>query len=152
MFAIDEINRDTDVLPGIKLGYTIYNVCGSTDILRAVMTLLNGLDKSETGANCTKPPTVQAIIGHSGSTPTMSFAKIVGRFHIPVVSYVFFFIHLLCVVIIKSFHVEISNKDTNSIHLKVHAFVFRQMLLQMCIFYLICFNKCNKFTISVFTD
>uniref|UniRef100_A0A673NEZ7 Extracellular calcium-sensing receptor-like n=1 Tax=Sinocyclocheilus rhinocerous TaxID=307959 RepID=A0A673NEZ7_9TELE len=87
MFAIDEINRDTDIIPGIKLGYKIYNDCGSTDILRAVMTLVNGLDQSETGANCTKPPTVQAIIGHSGSTPTMSFAKIVGRFHIPVISH-----------------------------------------------------------------
>ncbi|XP_042611591.1 extracellular calcium-sensing receptor-like [Cyprinus carpio] len=87
MFAIDEINRDTDILPGIKLGFKIYNDCGSTDILMAVMTLVNGLDQSETGANCTKPPTVQAIIGHSGSTPTMSFAKIVGRFHIPVISH-----------------------------------------------------------------
>ncbi|XP_026142656.1 extracellular calcium-sensing receptor-like [Carassius auratus] len=84
MFAIDEINRDRDILPGIKLGYKIYNECGSTDILRAVMTLVNSLDQSEKGANCTKPPTVQAIIGHSGSTPTMSFAKIVGRFHIPI--------------------------------------------------------------------
>ncbi|XP_043119912.1 extracellular calcium-sensing receptor-like [Puntigrus tetrazona] len=87
MFAIDEINRRTDILPGIKLGYKIYNDCGSTDILRAVMALVNGLDRSETGANCTKPRTVQAIIGHSGSTPTMSFAKIVGRFHIPVISH-----------------------------------------------------------------
>uniref|UniRef100_A0A671PRC9 Extracellular calcium-sensing receptor-like n=1 Tax=Sinocyclocheilus anshuiensis TaxID=1608454 RepID=A0A671PRC9_9TELE len=58
MFAIDEINRDTDIIPGIKLGYKIYNDCGSTDILRAVMTLVNGLDQSETGANCTKPPTI----------------------------------------------------------------------------------------------
>ncbi|XP_059362231.1 extracellular calcium-sensing receptor-like [Carassius carassius] len=87
MFAIDEINRDRDILPGIKLGYKIYNECGSTDILRAVMTLVNSLDQSKKGANCTKPPTVQAIIGHSGSTPTMSFAKIVGRFHIPVISH-----------------------------------------------------------------
>lgn len=87
MFAIDEINRDMDILPGIKLGYKIYNDCGSTDILRAAMTLVNGLEQSKTGSNCNK--TVQAIIGHSGSTPTMSFAKIVGRFHIPVVSYIF---------------------------------------------------------------
>ncbi|XDV29274.1 hypothetical protein PO909_032411 [Leuciscus waleckii] len=87
MFAIDEINRDTDILPGIKLGYKIYNDCGSTDILRAAMTLVNGLEQSKTGANCTKTQTVLAIIGHSGSTPTMSFAKIVGRFNIPVISH-----------------------------------------------------------------
>ncbi|XP_067245194.1 extracellular calcium-sensing receptor-like [Chanodichthys erythropterus] len=85
MFAIDEINRDMEILPGIKLGYKIYNDCGSTDILRAAMTLVNGLEQSKTGSNCNK--TVQAIIGHSGSTPTMSFAKIVGRFHIPVISH-----------------------------------------------------------------
>ncbi|XP_067275513.1 extracellular calcium-sensing receptor-like [Pseudorasbora parva] len=87
MFAIDEINRGTDILPGIKLGYKIFNDCGSTDILRAAMALVNGLEPSKTAANCTKTQTVQAIIGHSGSTPTMSFAKIVGRFHIPVISH-----------------------------------------------------------------
>lgn len=89
MFAIEEINKDTDILPGLKLGYKIYNDCGSTDILRAAMTLVNGLEQSKTGENCTKTQTVLAIIGHSGSTPTMSFAKIVGRFNIPVVNYIF---------------------------------------------------------------
>lgn len=89
MFAIDEINRDAYILPGIKMGYKIFNDCGSNNILGAAMALVNGLEQSETGANCSKPQTVQAIIGHSGSTPTMSFAKIVGQFHIPVVSCVF---------------------------------------------------------------
>lgn len=85
MFAIDEINKATDILPGVTLGYKIYNECGSTDILRAAMALLNGVEQSQESENCTKPQTVQAIIGHSGSTPTMSFARIVGRFYIPVV-------------------------------------------------------------------
>ncbi|KAI7802227.1 putative extracellular calcium-sensing receptor-like [Triplophysa rosa] len=87
MFAIDEINKATDILPGVTLGYMIYNKCGSTDILRAAMTLVNGVEKSQISENCTKPQTVQAIIGHSGSTPTMSFARIVGRFYIPVISH-----------------------------------------------------------------
>lgn len=87
IFAIDEINKATDILPGVKLGYKIYNECGSTDILRAAMALVNGVEQSQKSGNCTKPQTVQAIIGHSGSTPTMSFARIVGRFSIPVVIY-----------------------------------------------------------------
>ncbi|XP_065134792.2 extracellular calcium-sensing receptor [Paramisgurnus dabryanus] len=85
MFAIEEINKDTDILPGVTLGYKIYNNCGSTDILRAAMALVSGVEQSQTDAYCTKP--VRAIIGHSGSTPTMSFAKIVGRFNIPVISH-----------------------------------------------------------------
>ncbi|KAA0714824.1 Vomeronasal type-2 receptor 1 [Triplophysa tibetana] len=84
MFAIDKINKATDILPGVTLGYKIYNECGSTDILRAAMALINGVEQSQISENCTKPQTVQAIIGHSGSTPTMSFARIVGRFYIPV--------------------------------------------------------------------
>lgn len=87
MFAIDKINKATDILPGVTLGYKIYNECGSTDILRAGMALINGVEQSQISENCTKPQTVQAIIGHSGSTPTMSFARIVGRFYIPVVRY-----------------------------------------------------------------
>ncbi|XP_051512058.1 extracellular calcium-sensing receptor-like [Myxocyprinus asiaticus] len=87
MFAVDEINRDPDILPGVTLGYKIYNDCGSTNILRAAMTLVSGVEQSETEASCPKPQTVQAIIGHSGSTPTMSIARIVGRFNIPVISH-----------------------------------------------------------------
>lgn len=86
IFAIDEINRDPEFLPDVKLGYKIYGDCGTMDILRAAMELVSGQKREIIENNCTKIDTVHAILGHSGSRPTIAFARIVGRFHIPVVS------------------------------------------------------------------
>lgn len=82
IFAIEEINRNRDLLPGISLGFKMYDACGTMDILRAAMNLVNGHQKTE---NCTAPHTIQAILGHSGSTPTIGFARVIGQFQIPVV-------------------------------------------------------------------
>lgn len=85
IFAIEEINRNYEILPGIKLGYKIYNHCGTMDILRTAMALVNGQKSIINDNNCTESDTVQAILGHSGSTPTIGMAQMVGRFQIPVV-------------------------------------------------------------------
>ncbi|XP_056140123.1 extracellular calcium-sensing receptor-like [Lampris incognitus] len=87
IFAINEINRDSNLLPDVKLGYKIYDNCGTMDILRAAMSLASGQRREIYENNCTEGDTVQAILGHSGSRPTISFAQIVGRFHIPVISH-----------------------------------------------------------------
>lgn len=87
IFAINEINRNPSMLPNVKLGYKIYDNCGTMDILRAALALVSGLKGEVNDDNCTKTETVQAILGHSGSRPTIAFAQVVGRFHIPVVSF-----------------------------------------------------------------
>uniref|UniRef100_A0A3B3S8T5 G-protein coupled receptors family 3 profile domain-containing protein n=1 Tax=Paramormyrops kingsleyae TaxID=1676925 RepID=A0A3B3S8T5_9TELE len=87
IFAIEEINRNSEILPHAFLGYKIYNDCGTSNIMRAALALVNGQDQAIHSNNCTQPDTVQAIIGHSGSTPTIGFATVIGRFHIPVVSH-----------------------------------------------------------------
>lgn len=86
IFAINEINENPDMLSNIKLGYKIYDNCGTMDILRAALALVSGLNREIGDENCTKSGAVQAILGHSGSRPTIAFAPIVGSFHIPVVS------------------------------------------------------------------
>lgn len=86
IFAVDEINKNPDILPDVKLGYKIYDNCGTMDILRAALALVSGLEKEASYENCTKIETAQAVLGHSGSAPTIAFAQVVGRFHIPVVS------------------------------------------------------------------
>ena len=83
IFAIEEINSDSDILPGVTLGYKIYNNCGTMDILRAAMALVSGQEAVVGDSSCRD--TVPAILGHSGSTPTIGFARLVGRFQIPVV-------------------------------------------------------------------
>ncbi|XP_063763488.1 extracellular calcium-sensing receptor-like [Eleginops maclovinus] len=87
IFAINEINKNPVMLPNVKLGYSIYDNCGTMDILRASLALVSGLNKEVSDDNCTKAQTVQAILGHSGSEPTIAFTKVVGRFHIPVISH-----------------------------------------------------------------
>uniref|UniRef100_A0A4W6C8Q2 G-protein coupled receptors family 3 profile domain-containing protein n=1 Tax=Lates calcarifer TaxID=8187 RepID=A0A4W6C8Q2_LATCA len=72
IFAINEINKNPELLPNVKLGYKIYNNCGTMDILRAALALVSGLKGEVSDDNCTKSETVQAILGHSGSGPTIS--------------------------------------------------------------------------------
>ncbi|XP_022625369.1 extracellular calcium-sensing receptor-like [Seriola dumerili] len=87
IFAINEINNYPEMLPNVKLGYKIYDNCGTMDILRAALALVSGLKGEVRDDNCTKAETVQAILGHSGSRPTIAFEQVVGRFHIPVISH-----------------------------------------------------------------
>uniref|UniRef100_A0A3Q2YXP7 Extracellular calcium-sensing receptor-like n=1 Tax=Hippocampus comes TaxID=109280 RepID=A0A3Q2YXP7_HIPCM len=54
IFAINEINENPDMLPGVKLGYRIYDDCGTMDILRAALALVSGLGGEVSDENCTK--------------------------------------------------------------------------------------------------
>ncbi|XP_026783262.1 extracellular calcium-sensing receptor-like [Pangasianodon hypophthalmus] len=88
VFAIEEINNRTDILPGIILGYKIYDTCGSVEMTtRASLSLVNGQGESSISVPCSKPETVQAIIGQTSSTPTIAISATVGPLHIPVVSH-----------------------------------------------------------------
>ncbi|XP_053356728.1 extracellular calcium-sensing receptor-like [Clarias gariepinus] len=85
LFAIEEINNRTDILPGVKLGYKIYDSCESVEITtRASLFLVNGNGKKN---SCAKPDTVQAIIGQTSSSPTIAIAATVGPVQIPVISH-----------------------------------------------------------------
>ncbi|KAM9481517.1 extracellular calcium-sensing receptor-like [Clarias gariepinus] len=87
MFAIDEINRSNTLLPNISIGYRIYDNCLSTLLsMKATMALMNGMDITANNA-CSGQAAVQAIIGESESTTTVSLAKTTGPFTIPVISH-----------------------------------------------------------------
>ncbi|XP_069053661.1 extracellular calcium-sensing receptor-like [Lepisosteus oculatus] len=89
LFAIEEINNRSDILPGISLGYKLYDSCRSITLsIKASLALLNGQEQEILSAqSCSKPSTVHAIIGHSSSTPTIGIATTVGPFHMPVISH-----------------------------------------------------------------
>ncbi|XP_046720770.1 extracellular calcium-sensing receptor-like [Silurus meridionalis] len=86
IFAVEEINKNPDLLPGVSLGYRIYDNCGSMDVLRSALALVSANLSSTVNTTCTTQ-TAQAIIGHSGSTPTIAIARTIGQFQIPVISH-----------------------------------------------------------------
>ncbi|MEQ2179584.1 hypothetical protein GOODEAATRI_026681 [Goodea atripinnis] len=89
IFAIEEINNSTKLLPGIRLGYQIFDTCASVLIGTQVASqLLNGQDTVFYKVNnCSKSGEVMAAVGDSGSTPSISISRIFGPFKIPLVSY-----------------------------------------------------------------
>uniref|UniRef100_A0A3Q3MF86 G-protein coupled receptors family 3 profile domain-containing protein n=1 Tax=Mastacembelus armatus TaxID=205130 RepID=A0A3Q3MF86_9TELE len=73
IFAVEEINNSTDLLPGISLGYKMYDTCGSVArSVRAALALANGNEavSAPSEEQCTKPAQVQAIIGEASHFAT----------------------------------------------------------------------------------
>nr|XP_006637593.2 PREDICTED: extracellular calcium-sensing receptor-like [Lepisosteus oculatus] len=89
MFAIEEINNSSEILPGVSLGYKIYNACCSVALAtKAALILMNEQQEESDHLNksCPKPPSVHAMIGLSGSSQTIGLATTAGPFNIPVMS------------------------------------------------------------------
>uniref|UniRef100_A0A669F9X0 Olfactory receptor C family, h1 n=2 Tax=Oreochromis niloticus TaxID=8128 RepID=A0A669F9X0_ORENI len=86
MFAIEEINNSSELLPGVTLGYRIFDSCPSIPLsIRASLNLMN---RYESGAgSCNKLSNVHAVIGETTSTSTIGIARTMGPFHIPVISH-----------------------------------------------------------------
>ncbi|XP_063061377.1 extracellular calcium-sensing receptor-like [Engraulis encrasicolus] len=89
VFAIEEINNSTTLLPDVRLGYRIYDSCGSVELaVRAALSLINGQEENTTSnTSCTHPDTVQAIIAETSSTPTIAISAAVGPLYMPVISH-----------------------------------------------------------------
>ncbi|XP_028647839.2 extracellular calcium-sensing receptor-like [Erpetoichthys calabaricus] len=89
IFAIEEINNDKEIIPGVSLGYKIYDVCSNIHLsIKATMALTNGAEDGLINEkSCTRPSTVYTIIGQTSSSPTIAISTTVGPFRIPVISH-----------------------------------------------------------------
>ncbi|XP_052387018.1 extracellular calcium-sensing receptor-like [Carassius gibelio] len=88
IFAIEEINNSTQLLPGVSLGYKIYDSCSSVALtVLSGMALMNGYEETLSDTSCSRPPAVHAIVGESNSSPTIGLASLVGPFSLPVISH-----------------------------------------------------------------
>ncbi|XP_026222151.1 extracellular calcium-sensing receptor-like [Anabas testudineus] len=89
IFAIEEINNSTDLLPGIFLGYKMHDTCGSiARSVKVALALANGNEVvSETSnAACSRRAQVQVIMGDTSSSPCMAVATVIGPLNIPMIS------------------------------------------------------------------
>uniref|UniRef100_A0A8C5HNU0 Extracellular calcium-sensing receptor-like n=1 Tax=Gouania willdenowi TaxID=441366 RepID=A0A8C5HNU0_GOUWI len=81
IFTVEEINRDASLLPGLTLGYRLFNGCGSENLLRATVEAMNGKDSD----GCNKK--LLALIGHSSSGVSNDMNYMLSLFSFPQVSH-----------------------------------------------------------------
>ncbi|KAJ1195961.1 hypothetical protein NDU88_005222 [Pleurodeles waltl] len=84
IFAIEEINRDPELLPNLTLGYQIYDSCASEmKALHGTMSIFSGKTESVPNYRCQKKETLCGIIGDFSSATTLPMAQLVGVYRYP---------------------------------------------------------------------
>ncbi|KAM4743144.1 extracellular calcium-sensing receptor-like [Anableps anableps] len=88
-FAIDEINRDTQILPNVTLGYSLYDSCLTLGVgFRAALALISGQEEQIIlNETCEGTPSVLGVVGDSSSTRTIAISTVLGLYRVPMVSY-----------------------------------------------------------------
>ncbi|XP_077327771.1 extracellular calcium-sensing receptor-like [Lithobates pipiens] len=88
IYAIEEINKNPDLLPNITLGYHIFDTC---PILRRAMEgtlwMLSGGKEIIPNYRCEPTVTFAGIVGDSASTRSILMAHILGLYRYPQISY-----------------------------------------------------------------
>ncbi|XP_077050090.1 extracellular calcium-sensing receptor-like isoform X1 [Siphateles boraxobius] len=87
-FAINEINKNPNLLPNITLGYHLYDNCVMLGMaFRAAISLASGTEESFSNLNCNGPPPVIGVVGDPSSTPSIAISSVLGLFRVPIVSH-----------------------------------------------------------------
>ena len=88
-FAIDEINRNSNLLPNVTLGYSLYDNCVKLGIgFRAALSLVSGQEEQFIlNETCAGTPPVIGIVGDSSSTRSIAISTVIGLYSVPMVSF-----------------------------------------------------------------
>ncbi|KAM4609904.1 taste receptor type 1 member 1-like [Polymixia lowei] len=87
-FAVEEINNSTGrqrLLPGVKLGYQIYDVCTVQAGILATLELLEQLGNTDPNSNLGQR--AMAVIGPDSSSKSFTPAALLGAYLVPLISY-----------------------------------------------------------------
>ncbi|XP_031729345.1 extracellular calcium-sensing receptor-like, partial [Anarrhichthys ocellatus] len=101
MFAVEEINRNSTLLPGVKLGYRILDSCASSYWAQQVALSLVGGDAQSCNLTPSTPRSaaygqpgetaagqpVPLLIGTASSTSTIVLSRVLGPLSVPLISY-----------------------------------------------------------------
>ncbi|KAM6932217.1 extracellular calcium-sensing receptor-like [Lycodopsis pacificus] len=88
-FAIDEINKNSHLLPNVTLGYSLYDNCATLVIgFSAALLLASGKEEQFLlQEKCLGTPPVLGIVGDSMSSSAIATSDVIGLFNLPIVSY-----------------------------------------------------------------
>ncbi|XP_077137866.1 extracellular calcium-sensing receptor-like [Ranitomeya variabilis] len=91
IYAIEEINNNTHLLPNISLGYSLYDTCDNiAEVVKQIFALISGAGVEAKGIpnyQYQEKSTLSAVIGESASVISIAMARILGIYHYPQVSY-----------------------------------------------------------------
>ncbi|XP_059187141.1 extracellular calcium-sensing receptor-like [Centropristis striata] len=89
VFAVDEINRNSNLLPNVTLGYSLYDNCGALVTgFGAALVLASGQEEQFLlKENCSGTPSVVGIVGDPYSSFSIASSSVLGLFRLPMVSY-----------------------------------------------------------------
>ncbi|KAM3936957.1 vomeronasal type-2 receptor 26-like [Leptodactylus fuscus] len=76
IFAVDEINKNPDLLPNTTIGYHIFDTCGSPKkSIKSAIRMLSGKDTEVPNYSCTKGGEVAAFVASSGIQPNSALIQ-----------------------------------------------------------------------------
>ncbi|XP_078515250.1 extracellular calcium-sensing receptor-like [Lissotriton helveticus] len=88
VFAIEEINQSSSLLPNITLGFHISDSCISENrAVKRTLELLSGKNGPVPGYRCPNHPPLAGIVGETFSTLSVPMARILGVLHYPQISH-----------------------------------------------------------------
>ncbi|XP_075049881.1 vomeronasal type-2 receptor 26-like [Mixophyes fleayi] len=88
IFAIDEINKDPDLLPNVTLGYHVYDTCADPKkTLKYVLRILSGEKKEAPNYSCEEHGEVAGFIGDSGFHTSHAMAQLLALSNYPQINY-----------------------------------------------------------------
>lgn len=87
-FAIDEINKNSNLVPNVTLGYSLYDNCATLVMgFSAALSMASGQEEHmPLQENCVGTPPVLGIVGDSFSTFSIATSDVIGLFRLPIVS------------------------------------------------------------------
>ncbi|XP_043915200.1 extracellular calcium-sensing receptor-like [Protopterus annectens] len=88
LFATEEINKNSKLLPNITLGFKIYDGCASTKrAMGSSLQLLTGKQRPVPNYKCQSHPAIPAIIGDEVTASVEPMALLLGIYKFPQISY-----------------------------------------------------------------
>ncbi|XP_069098198.1 extracellular calcium-sensing receptor-like [Pleurodeles waltl] len=116
VFAVKEINLNTEILPNVTLGFRIHDSCyEDTKAIKVAICLLSGQYDMVPNFHCQSKSVLSVVIGDVYSSTTLSIARILGTYMYPQISHGANLQILSDKVQFPSFMRTMPNSDTASI-------------------------------------